>query len=154
MTPGNETPINQSRVGYSRVAPPGFVAPISLFSNPPLSPYHVFCLSSAGCVLPACTSDAPATPHHLLCSLQCSSVTSADSGFSKTCFYIKASFASRSWCGGGPRATAEGDEETGTTVRLSSALVPLGRTRVVGRNYFMNNLPYSRLIFKRNIISQ
>lgn len=40
----------------------------------------------------------------------------------------------------------------GTTVRLSSALVPLEGTCIVGR-YFTNNLPYLSLIFKRNILT-
>lgn len=120
-----------------------------------------FLSSSSRSVLAACACNAPALPitsSVLLCNILQWLAQTVDSQRRQKRFYIKASFASRSWCGGGPRATAEGDRETGirrgTTVRLSSTLVPLGRTCILWRNYFMNDLPHSSLIFKSNIISQ
>lgn len=63
----------------------------------------------------------------------------AQTGFSKTakCFYMKASFASHSWCGGGPACFHKRIGRNWclrvTTVRSSSTLVPLGGTCMVGR---------------------
>lgn len=99
---------------------------------------------------------APSTYHLSLFSSYLSayflSVNSTDSEFSKTakCFYIKGSFASHSWCGGEPACSHRGRGRDwcwrATTVRLSSALVPLGGTCT--ERYFMSNLPYLSLIFK------
>lgn len=158
MTPGHETPLNQSGVGCSGAA--WICLSHFLFLQLSIVSGSCFLSCSARSVLAACASDAPALPitSSLLCNILQWLAQTADSQRRQQCFYIKASFASRSWCGGGPRAAMEGDGETsvcrGTTVRLSSALVPLGRTCVVGRNYFMNNWPNLSLRFKRNISSQ
>lgn len=136
--------------------PPRTAAPVSLFSSFPLSPYHVSCLPLLA-VLAVCACNAPALPitSSVLCNVPQRLVQTVDSQRQRKCFYIKASFASRSWCGGGPHATAEGERETGvcrgTTVRLSSTLVLFGRTCILWRNYFINDLLYSSLIFKKNI---
>lgn len=79
-----------------------------------------------------------------------------DSQRQRNAFTLRGSFASHSWCGGGPACTHRGRGRGWcwrvTTVRLSSTLVPLGRTCNVGR-YFMNNLPYLRLIFNGYILT-
>lgn len=49
----------------------------------------------------------PSTSSVLRNILQCLAQT-VDSQRQQKCFYIKASFASHSWCGGGPRDTTEG----------------------------------------------
>lgn len=149
-------PLNQSGVCHGQAAQ----ICSSCLGFLQLSIVSVSCFpsSSAGSVLAACACIAPALPitSSVLCNILQWLAQIADSQRRRKCFYIKASFASRSWCGGGPRASVEGDRETSicrsTTVRLSSALVPLGRTCILWRNYFMNNLPYSSLIFKRDII--
>lgn len=93
--------INQAS---ATATPPGFVSPLT---------HTVSCLlsSSAHAVLAACASNAPALP--ITSSLHCNILQwlaqTADSQRWQKCFYIKASFASRSWCGGGPHATMEGD---------------------------------------------
>ena len=73
----------------------------------------------------------------------------------RNAFTLRGSFASHSWCGGGSACTHRGRGRGWcwrvTTVRLSSTLVPLGRTCTVGR-HFMNNLPYLRLIFNGYIL--
>lgn len=150
-------PLNQSGVSHGHAA--WICCSCLAFLQLSIVSISCFLSSSARSVLATCACNAPALPitSSVLCNILQWLAQTVDSQRREKCFYIKASFASRSWCGGGPRATAEGDRETsvcrGTTVRLSSALVPLGRTCILWRNYFMNDLPYSSLIFKRNIIS-
>lgn len=148
-------PLNQSGVSHG----PWICCSCLAFLQLSIVSISCFLSSSARSVLAARVCNAPALPStsSVLCNiLQCLAQT-VDSQRCRKCFYIKASFASHSWCGGGPRDTAEGGWEAGicraTTVRFSRALVPLGRTCILWRKYFMNDLPYSSLIFKRNIIS-
>jgi len=65
---------------------------------------------------------------------------------------MKGSFASHSWCGGGPacfhRRRGRNWYLRVTTVRLSSSFVPLEGTYIVGRYFITKNEPFTTgLIF-------
>lgn len=135
MTPGIWMPLNQSHIGYSGCWLSVLLLPFASL-NHLTSPF-------------ACS-------HCHVSFLPPLSVNSTDSEFLKTakCFYIKGSFASHSWCGGGP---AYSHRRRGrdwcwrvTTVRLNSTLVPLGGTCIMGRNFTSNNLP----LLKFNILKK
>lgn len=145
MTPGICAPLNQSHADCSgcrcfsswfsswRLLCP-LPRHLSISCLPPLgvsfSVLHTFL-----CFLPP----LPNTSSLLGISQHLSFHIIAQTGFSKTakCFYMKASFASHSWCGGGPACFHKRIGRNWclrvTTVRSSSTLVPLGGACMVGR---------------------
>lgn len=123
-------------------------SPLCVFLCSPYMPFFFF---------------APTTATYHLLSSQCLSASlfshnSTDRGFSKTakCFYMKGSFASHSWCGGGPACFHGGRGRCWclrvTTVRLSSTLVPVGGTRAAGRYLMSNNLTLLNLDINKKYI--
>lgn len=131
------------------------------FASLPPSLCHFFlCSSSLSCFLSSsafsvslCSPSLPPSffPLFITFSLLCIaqsflSVNSTDSVFSKTakCFYIKGSFASHSWCGGGPACSRRRRERRRcwrvTTVRLTALWFHM-EEHASGRYSINNNMP-------------
>lgn len=103
---------------------------MSLAADPPASPppphAHSSChVPSPPLLSPLCVCVRGFSHYHLLFSRYLTAsfpwLSSTDSEFSKTatCFYIRGSFASRSWCGGEP-VYVHGGRATDRRLRLSS----------------------------------
>lgn len=166
MAPGRWTPLNQSHIGNSgcRIS----VLLLPFLSHPPfaVSPLShsslSCCLSSPALALFLCSLSMPPLPPCYL-SPSLLSVSLNIFPFRRLAQTAKMLFHKGKLCISQlvrrrASRTHRGRRRSRcwrvTTVRLSSALVPLGGTCIVGRNYFMNNLPYLSLIVKRNILSE
>lgn len=126
MTPGIWTTLNQSHIGYSGCWLSDLLLPLLLLSHPPFtisplsrSPCHVSCLpllSVSFFVVRLCLH-CPHTTFSPLCISQHLSfpwlAQTVGSQRHRKCFYITGSFASHSWCGGGPHAPTVGEGEAG-----------------------------------------